>query len=178
MWRAHAWFPKNGSTAREFVHFNWQNHGEHRQNNLVSRNLAMKLRGLEGYEFVFICDDSDSMVTPIGELFEFLAFDRLSYWLLQANLQILSQAYQADVSTSIRLVRFCCRQLRLFVGFRGWIEKDSVDRRRPGQYTRSRWRGHLFSQSGTGFSRAQLERTRPRFCRASTRYLESCPLRE
>ena len=28
----------------------------------------MKLRGLEGYEIVFICDDSGSMNTPLGKL--------------------------------------------------------------------------------------------------------------
>ncbi|CAF1467564.1 unnamed protein product [Adineta steineri] len=34
----------------------------------VNKAFAAKLRGLEGYEFVFICDDSSSMITPIGEI--------------------------------------------------------------------------------------------------------------
>jgi hypothetical protein len=33
---------------------------------LVNNDFAMKLRGLEGYEIVFICDDSGSMTKPIG----------------------------------------------------------------------------------------------------------------
>ncbi|CAF3587554.1 unnamed protein product, partial [Adineta steineri] len=34
----------------------------------LNKAFAAKLRGLEGYEFVFICDDSSSMITPIGEI--------------------------------------------------------------------------------------------------------------
>jgi hypothetical protein len=34
---------------------------------LVNNDFAMKLRGLEGYEFAFICDDSGSMNTPLGK---------------------------------------------------------------------------------------------------------------
>ena len=34
---------------------------------LVNNDFAMKLRGLEGYEIVFICDDSGSMTKPIGK---------------------------------------------------------------------------------------------------------------
>ncbi|CAF3787407.1 unnamed protein product [Adineta steineri] len=34
----------------------------------INKAFAAKLRGLEGYEFVFICDDSSSMITPIGEI--------------------------------------------------------------------------------------------------------------
>ncbi|UJR11809.1 hypothetical protein I4U23_015989 [Adineta vaga] len=33
----------------------------------INNEFAMKLRGLEGYEFVFICDDSGSMNTPLGD---------------------------------------------------------------------------------------------------------------
>jgi len=33
---------------------------------LVNHTFATKLRALEGYEIVFICDDSGSMNTPLG----------------------------------------------------------------------------------------------------------------
>ena len=33
---------------------------------LVNHTFATKLRVLEGYEIVFICDDSGSMNTPLG----------------------------------------------------------------------------------------------------------------
>jgi hypothetical protein len=36
---------------------------------LVNSTFAAKLRGLEGYEIVFICDDSGSMNTELSELF-------------------------------------------------------------------------------------------------------------
>lgn len=36
--------------------------------NLVNHTFARKLRVLEGYEIVFICDDSGSMNTPLGDL--------------------------------------------------------------------------------------------------------------
>ena len=35
---------------------------------LVNHTFATKLRVLEGYEIVFICDDSGSMNTPLGNL--------------------------------------------------------------------------------------------------------------
>jgi hypothetical protein len=35
---------------------------------LVNHTFATKLRALEGYEIVFICDDSGSMNTPLGNL--------------------------------------------------------------------------------------------------------------
>ena len=35
---------------------------------LVNHTFATKLRALEGYEIVFICDDSGSMNTPLGDL--------------------------------------------------------------------------------------------------------------
>lgn len=37
-------------------------------NLLVNNEFATKLRGLEGYEIVFVCDDSGSMNTPLGQL--------------------------------------------------------------------------------------------------------------
>jgi len=36
---------------------------------LVNSTFASKLRGLDGYEIVFICDDSGSMNTELSELF-------------------------------------------------------------------------------------------------------------
>jgi hypothetical protein len=33
---------------------------------LVNHTFATKLRALEGYEIVFVCDDSGSMNTPLG----------------------------------------------------------------------------------------------------------------
>ena len=33
---------------------------------LVNKTFAKKLLGLDGYEIVFICDDSGSMNTPLG----------------------------------------------------------------------------------------------------------------
>ena len=33
---------------------------------LVNHTFARRLRALEGYEIVFICDDSGSMNTPLG----------------------------------------------------------------------------------------------------------------
>ncbi|CAF0762515.1 unnamed protein product [Didymodactylos carnosus] len=41
----------------------------------INREFATKLRGLEGYEIVFICDDSGSMNTPLGDITG--PFDRL-----------------------------------------------------------------------------------------------------
>lgn len=38
-------------------------------NYLVNYTFAKKLRALEGYEIVFICDDSGSMNTPLGKQF-------------------------------------------------------------------------------------------------------------
>ncbi|CAF3002394.1 unnamed protein product [Rotaria sp. Silwood2] len=35
----------------------------------INHTFATKLRALEGYEIVFICDDSGSMNTPLGNLF-------------------------------------------------------------------------------------------------------------
>ncbi|CAF4478819.1 unnamed protein product, partial [Rotaria magnacalcarata] len=34
----------------------------------INHTFATKLRVLEGYEIVFICDDSGSMNTPLGDL--------------------------------------------------------------------------------------------------------------
>ncbi|UJR11808.1 hypothetical protein I4U23_015988 [Adineta vaga] len=34
----------------------------------INKDFATKLRSLEGYEIVFICDDSSSMINPIGEI--------------------------------------------------------------------------------------------------------------
>jgi len=36
--------------------------------NLVNHTFATKLRVLEGFEIVFICDDSGSMNAPLGKL--------------------------------------------------------------------------------------------------------------
>lgn len=36
-------------------------------NLLVNHTFATKLRALDGYEIVFICDDSGSMNTPLGK---------------------------------------------------------------------------------------------------------------
>jgi hypothetical protein len=37
----------------------------------ISHDFASRLRQLEGYEIVFICDDSGSMATAVGELNSF-----------------------------------------------------------------------------------------------------------
>ncbi|CAF1116305.1 unnamed protein product [Rotaria sordida] len=34
----------------------------------INRDFATRLRGLEGYEIVFIVDDSGSMNTPLGDI--------------------------------------------------------------------------------------------------------------
>jgi hypothetical protein len=43
---------------------------------LVNKTFATKLRGLDGYEIVFICDDSGSMNTELGTLL--ISFNYLS----------------------------------------------------------------------------------------------------
>jgi len=40
-------------------------------NVIVNQTFAKKLLGLDGYEIVFICDDSGSMNTPLGIIFLF-----------------------------------------------------------------------------------------------------------
>ena len=47
----------------------------------ISHEFASRLRQLEGYEIVFICDDSGSMATAVGKLhsFQTLAMSHRGY---------------------------------------------------------------------------------------------------
>ena len=40
----------------------------------INREFASRLRQLEGYEIVFLCDDSGSMATAVGEFYYFFLF--------------------------------------------------------------------------------------------------------
>ena len=45
----------------------------------INQNFAARLRQLEGYEIVFLCDDSGSMATGVGKLSQLSRFFRFYF---------------------------------------------------------------------------------------------------
>jgi Mg-chelatase subunit ChlD len=79
--------PSNGvsyntlATAEERMQKFAQLAGRHE----INQNFAARLRQLEGYEIVFLCDDSGSMATGVGKFYQLSRFFQFYFYLFRRN---------------------------------------------------------------------------------------------
>ena len=121
---------------------------------VVNQTFAKKLLALDGYEIVFICDDSGSMNTPLGKRAMFAILSSLIVWWIG---DVNGPYDNPPTRCKIDLVYVFCRHSSCWLN-RGWTETHSFNRRWFSQCSRSEWCWRLFSQSRTGSQRSTFIR--------------------